>query len=288
MNATKLPLPAAAYHADPAIKPSLSNSIAQILIDQSPMHARLQHPRLNPQYVREQKNEYDLGSAAHVMLLESRDDCIVRVAADNWRTNAAKEQRATAFANGQYAVLERQYDDIVNMVEAAKNFIEHTELAGIFSVGESEQTIVWQEPSGIWCRCRPDRLSADMSVCLDYKSTTTAQPDAFITQIGRMGYDVQAEFYIDGGRELTGREPTFVFLAQENKAPYACSLVALSNTYREVGKAKVKQAKKTWAECMANDKWPGYSNLIHYGEPKPWDLIKAEEAISAAAEDTEL
>jgi hypothetical protein len=284
MNAAKLPLPAAAYHADPAIKPSLSNSIAQILIDQSPMHAWLQHPRLNPNYEREQKNEFDLGSAAHVMLLEGRDDCIVQVAADNWRTNAAKEQRAAAQANGQYAVLARQYDDIVNMVSAAKKFINTTELAGIFDKGESEQTIVWQDPSGIWCRCRPDRLSADMSVCLDYKCTTTAQPDAFIMQIGRMGYDLQAEFYIDGVRDYTGEEPTFVFLAQENKEPYACSLVALSNTYREVGKAKVKQAKKIWAKCMADNSFPGYSNLIHYGEPKPWDLIKAEQAISEAEE----
>ncbi|WP_242401117.1 hypothetical protein [Acetobacter okinawensis] len=42
-------LPEAQYHADPCPTPSLSNSVARILLDESPMHAHFSHPRLNPE-----------------------------------------------------------------------------------------------------------------------------------------------------------------------------------------------------------------------------------------------
>ena len=284
MNAHLLPLTAAQYHADPAIRPSLSNSIAKILIDQSPAHAWLAHPRLNPNYQPESDSKFDLGSAAHVMLLERRDDCIVRVQADDWRTKAAREARDAAQANGQYAVLERQYADIEMMVKAARDFIDDTELKGIFETGEAEQTLLWQEGNA-HCRIRPDLLSADRRIILDYKTTPSAHPEAFIMQIGRMAYDLQAEFYTRGVAYLTDVEPQFVFLCQESKPPYACSLVALSGAYREVGKAKVNQAIKLWSECMTTNAWYGYSNKIHWGEPKPWDLVKAEAAMAAVEEE---
>lgn len=275
MNATILPLSAAQYHADPAMRASLSNSIAQILVDQSPAHAWLQHPRLNPNYQAESNSKFDMGSAAHVMLLERRDDCIVRVNADDWRTKAAREARDTAQACGQYAVLERQYADIEMMVKAARDFVNDTELKGILESGEAEQTVIWEE-GNIWCRIRPDLLSADRRVVLDYKTTPSANPEAFIMQIGRMAYDLQAEFYTRGIEDLTGLEPTFVFLCQETSPPYACSLVALSATYRKVGQAKVVRAMQLWSECMTTGAWYSYSNKIAYAEPKPWDLIRAE------------
>src|SRR6266571_488600 len=71
-------LTAEQYHADPAPTASLSSSVASILLDQSPLHAWLAHPRLNHSYVREDANSrFDLGSAAHMMLLERREDKIV-------------------------------------------------------------------------------------------------------------------------------------------------------------------------------------------------------------------
>jgi hypothetical protein len=100
MNPGIYNLTAENYHADPAPVASLSSSIANILIDQSPLHAYLAHPRLNLRYQREEDSRFDLGSAAHMMLLERREDKIVRVQAKDWRTNAAKDARAAAQATG--------------------------------------------------------------------------------------------------------------------------------------------------------------------------------------------
>jgi PDDEXK-like domain of unknown function (DUF3799) len=275
MNPGIYNLTAEQYHADPAPTASLSNSIANILLDQSPLHAWMAHPRLNPAYEREVNNNFDLGTAAHLMLLERREDKIVRVQADDWRTKAAKEARDTARANGQHPVLERQYADIVNMCTAAQDYMLTTELGDMLATGLPEQTILWQE-GALWYRSRPDLLSADKRVTLDYKSTSSAAPDFVAKQIGRMGYDLQSEFYTRGVNAVTGREPVFVFLFQEVTKPYACSLISLSNTFREVGKLKLKRAMQLWETCVTADKWPAYTNKILYAEPKPWDAAEME------------
>jgi hypothetical protein len=267
---------AATYHADPCPRPSLSNSIAHILIEQSPAHAYLAHPRLNPAHTRESDSRFDLGSAAHSMLLEPHKDPIVIVDADDWRTKAAKEQRADAQAQGKYAVLARQYADIQSMVTAARVYLETTELAGILDSGDAERTLIWNEGE-TWCRARPDMMSADRRVILDYKSTASAAPDFIARQIGRMGYDLQSEFYLRGHHAITGREDSaFVFLFQEITRPYACSLVSLSNAYREVGQLKAKRTLDIWEKCMRTKHWPGYDSRVLYLEPKPWNLVDLE------------
>jgi hypothetical protein len=269
-------LSAEEYHADPAPSASLSSSIANILLEQSPLHAWLAHPRLNPNYKPEQDSRFDLGSAAHMMLLEKSEERIVRVEAEDWRTKAAKEARDAAQAAGKYAVLERQYADIKEMCDAARKFIATTELAGILDDGDPEHTLVWQDGE-VWCRARPDIMSKDRKILLDYKSTASAAPGVFSRQIGRMGYDCQAEFYSRGIEVLTGALPAFVFLAQEITPPYACSLVSLSNSYRFVGQTKVSKAQELWSKCLKTDSWPAYNTRIHWAEPAPWDLTQAEE-----------
>lgn len=265
------------YHMDPCPEPSLSSGIANILIGQSPAHAWVAHPRLNVNYQREVDSRFDLGSAAHTLLLEkNRSDRIVVVDAKDWRTNAAKEAREAATAAGKFAVLIEQYDEVCLMAHSAREFIDTTELRGLFQDGAAEQTVVWQEDE-TWFRCRPDWLTQDRRIVVDYKTTENASPEVFARQISRMGYDLQAEFYTRGVRTVAeDKEPQFVFLVQEISYPYICSLIALSNTYRLVGFHKMKKAIALWQTCMAKKAWPAYSEKIAYVEAKPWDLANVE------------
>jgi hypothetical protein len=269
-------LTAEQYHADPCPIPSLSSSIASILIEQSPYHAWLAHPRLNANHTRTESSRFDLGSAAHMMLLERRTDRIVRVQADDWRTKAAKEARDAAQANGQYAVLERQYADIVAMCTVAQDYMLTTELGDILATGTPEQTCLWQE-GAMWCRARPDMLSADLRVCLDYKSTASAAPEFIARQIGRMNYDLQSELYTRGLCNVLDHDVTFVFLFQEIQEPYACSLISLANAYREVGALKVRRALDLWTKCVTTNTWGGYSSKVLYAEPPAYEVIAAEQ-----------
>lgn len=263
---------AEAYHADPAPQPSLSSSIAKILLEQSPRHAWLAHPRLNPNYVAEEDSRFDLGTAAHAMLLERDASRIVWVPADDWRTKTAKEMRDASRAEGKLPLLVKYQPALEAMVKEARSAVAASELGDILDTGAAEQTVVWEE-NGIYCRARLDLISADRGIIVDYKTTEDARPETFIRQIGRMGYDVQAELYVRGLASVSASS-VFVFLAQEINAPYACSLVALSNAYREVGQAKVERAINLWRYCVTRNEWPGYSSAIHYAEPSAWQLAE--------------
>lgn len=271
-------LPAAIYHADPCPTPSLSNSIAKILLAQSPHHGWHAHPRLNPFYEADADDKFDLGTAAHMLAMERDSSRIVIVNADDWRTKIAKESRDQARAEGKTALLEHQYERADRMVRAAYEFIDTTELAGAFQLGAPEQTLVWQE-GGIWCRSRLDLWFEKLNVILDYKTTEDASPETFIRQIGRMSYDVQAEFYTRGKAAL-GPEPKFIFLVQEVSPPHACSLIALSNAYRAIGQQKVERAIRVWESCVTSNRWPGYRTDVHYAEPPAWLLNTLEESNS--------
>ena len=262
------------YHSDPCPQPSLSSSIANILITQSPLHAWMAHPRLNPNFQPEDvDSRMDIGSIAHAMLLERDESKVVVVSAPDWRTKAAREAREEAHAQGKHAILEHKYGAVQNMVQTAMSYIQTTELRNIFDTGIAEQSLFWQEGE-TWCRARPDLLSADRRVCLDYKTTDSAAPDVFIRQIARMGYDTQAEFYL---RSELMKNTTFVFVAQEITKPYSCSLISLSNAYREVGQAKVCRALRIWKECMDTNRWPAYPTSICYAEPSSYQLVDTNE-----------
>ena len=94
---------AAAYHADPAPEPSLSSSVARILVERSPRHAWWAHPRLNPDFAPDRGSDAAaVGSAVHAVALEGEWDRIAFIEAPDWRTKAAKEARSNALNRRPY------------------------------------------------------------------------------------------------------------------------------------------------------------------------------------------
>lgn len=261
------------YHADPCEVPSLSSSIAKILIDQSPLHAWTAHPRLNPNYVAEEKEAFDIGSAAHALLLEGQDRMVI-VKADDWRTKIAREARDQARAEGKHPVLEAKYQDVMKMRDVAVRAIaECADLSGLtLADGKSEQVIVWEDLGGVVCRARIDFLANGEIVILDYKSTTDAAPRAFNRQIARMGYHYQDEFYSRGVEKVFGRRPKFIFLAQETTAPHACSFHGCAPSLKAIAEQDVGYAIRTWGGCLAANRWPAHAQRIHWAEAMPWQM----------------
>lgn len=273
-------MPAERYHADPCISPSLSSSIARTLLSRSPKHAWCEHPRLNPRYESEEKKEFDLGKAAHALLLEGADRMQV-IRFNDYRKAEAQVQRDAARAAGKHPVLEANYQAVVEMVAAAKQAIAgNRDLSGLtLADGKAEQTLIWQDGQ-VWCRARLDWIDTrDLSVFLDYKTTSaSAHPDDFVRTLISNGYDVQDAFYRRGLAAVRGREGSrCIFLVQEVQPPYACSFVALSPDFLELAREKVNRAIATWDECMRTQEWPTYPTGICYIEPPAWHVTKCEE-----------
>jgi hypothetical protein len=162
------------YQNDPCEIPSLSRSTIQDLIYRSPAHAWFNHPRLNPNFKPEEgEKKFDIGQVAHSLLLEGLDNAAV-IEADDWRTKAAKEQRDKARSEGKVPLLLHQFEEVGKMVTAAdRQIIACKELGiGIISLESenSETSCIWQEEE-TWFRIRPDWISKDHKLIVDYKTT---------------------------------------------------------------------------------------------------------------------
>ena len=272
-------MPAADYHK----LPFLSSSLAQIIIAQSPLHAWTACAALNPNYSDDEKEEFDIGSAAHALLLEGQDRMVI-VPFDNYKKKEAQELRDAARAVGKHPVLSKRYDDVMHMRDVAVRKIVECEELGIGSLatGSPEQVVIWRDKhTDELCRARVDWLCADGSLILDYKSTKDATPDTFSRHIARMGYHYQDEFYTQGVGAQLGKRPRFVFMAQETVAPYAVSFHGLAPSLRAVAEADLSYAFSEWARCRKSNRWPDHSLRIHWAEAMPWQVDRTVERAEA-------
>ena len=256
-------IPAEEYHADPTPEPSLSSSIAWTLIDRSPLHAWTKHPRLNPDFEPENKTVFDLGSAAHNMVLrqDSWREEIEIIDKPDWRTKAAKEAREAARAAGRHPVLREQYDDLDRMVSVLES---NPQASRAFRDGKPEQSLFWQDSAtGIWMRCRPDFLPNNRQAPYpDYKTTQEGRPDRWDRRYTLdHGGVMRAAFYEEGIRRVLGVEaPVQYYVVQEIAPPYAVTVrvVDPESDLMRIGRAMLRKATTLWAGCLKGDTWPCY------------------------------
>lgn len=270
-----LDIPAEQYHADPCDRPSLSASMAAILCTQSPAHARAAHPRLNPNYTRTEEAKYDTGTAAHALLLQGIDHAQVLDFPD-WRTNAAKEARDLARADGRIPMLAAQWDDVQAMVAATRSQLDLIDAQPpLFTDGKPEQTLVWEE-DGVTCRARLDWLRDDQEAIDDFKTTSrSANPEGWTrSTLYNIGADIQVAMYLRGLQavtdKITDKNPEFRYCIQETYPPYALSVVSLGPAALELANAKVDYALGVWKRCLEADEWPAYPTRVCFAEPPAW------------------
>jgi hypothetical protein len=267
-------IPAAEYHADPCDEPSLSSSIAKLICSRSPRHAWTAHPRLNPSFERKQESKFDLGTAAHAILLEAKpfEHVVEVVYADAWRTNAAKELAAEAREAGKVPLLEKEVDGLTQMLEATRYQLEAIDASpAFFADGKPEQTLIWEE-NGVTCRALIDWLRDDYTAIDDYKTTSaSADPEKWTRTLFTIGADVQTAFYRRGVRALTGIEPELRYIVQETYPPYALSVVSVGPDVLAVADDKVEYAIACWRTSLASGVWPGYASEIAYADLPAWE-----------------
>jgi len=256
------------YINDPCPEPSLSKGVIGDLIERSPLHVYHSHPRLGGR-TDSNSNRADLGSAAHELVLGG-DDRIVWIDAADFRTKAAKEERDVAHAQLKIPMLEKQREQLEAMAQVGRDRLCE------FGAGHSELTMVW-ESDGIWYRSKPDWLSKDRLLAIDYKTATNADPLTWIRSVlMRSHYDIQGALALQGLYNLEGpAQREFLFLVQEIEAPYACSVVGIGPQMLELAERKIAAASRVWKRCMQEKSWPGYQHHIHWAELpeyKTWDF----------------
>lgn len=269
-------MPAHRYHADPAETPSLTASIADRLVNQTPLHAWAAHPRLNPDFEREEKAAFDVGSLVHALVLEGDNSKVHVVYADDWRTKDARTERDEARDLGRIPILQKDWKRIETMVGTIRaQLVERADEPPLFTDGKPEQTLVWRERD-VTCRARLDWLRDDFLAIDDLKTTgASANP----LRWGRrtlfdIGADIQVAFYLRGLKAVTGVDATFRYVLAETKQPYALAVVSLASSALELGRAKVDRALQLWRECTKTGVWPGYPTGIYYAETPAFEEMR--------------
>lgn len=261
-------MPDEIYHGDPVPGGSLSASGAKLLLD---CPAKFQYDRTHP---RAEKRTFDIGKAAHKVVLGSGPDLVV-VDAPDWRTKAAQEAKRAAYAEGAVPLLPHEHDEITAMAVA---LAQHPVASALFrpGTGRAEQSLFWRDPvTGVMRRARldwlPDNLSsAGRLVIPDYKTCDRADLDSIQRAIHKYRYYVQAATYIDGAEQLVAEYAAFVFVFQEKTAPYLVTVVQLDELALRLGRDLNRQALDTYARCVRTGEWPGYASDIETVRLPAW------------------
>lgn len=137
------------------------------------------------------------------------------------------------------------------MAEAVKSNPVTAELLGLD--GPIEHSISWTDVTGIECKARRDKVTAEL--ILDIKTCEAATPNAFAKAAAYYGYNRQAAFYLDGDLANTGIVKDFVFIVVSAEPPYQAASYELDQVAIERGRQENNETLRALAECYQSGEW---------------------------------
>lgn len=269
-------MPADAYHADCAPEPSLSSSIARTLVEQSPQHAWIAHPRLGCRVEpdRDPSRPKEIGTVAHKLIL-GRGAEVVVIDADDYRTAAAKAQRAQAYEAGHCPILRPDAEKADALADQVAEKLAAIPGCEGFAKAPSEVVAVAQDRSGAWLRIMMDRVEIHPThaVIWDVKTgDQSAAPQGLGRRVENMQMEVQAALYTRVLASLLPRlagRIRFRWIFVENEFPHALTVAEADGAGMEIGARKVAAAIHLWNRCRAADRWPGYpAEIVRFDYPE--------------------
>ncbi len=279
-------IPADEYHADPAPAPSLSSTLARLIVNRSPLHAWTASPRLNPAWEPTESAVFDIGRAAHRAILGAGGDYVAYPpellgAGGAASTKAAKEWAEEQRAAGRTPLKADVVDQVGAMAEVGR---ERLAAMGIhLDPARSELTAI-AEIDGVWCRAMIDNAPEDPRLPLyDLKTTTDASPESLAKTIATYGYDMQAAHYLAVWKAATGEDRKFRIVFIEKEAPYGVSVAEL---YRKPGDeadwfdhagSLAAKARGIWGDCLRSGDWSCYPARVAVIGAPGWHITRMED-----------
>lgn len=256
----------AVYYADPLPTPSFTQSLAKVLNDQSPMHAREENPRLaSPTEDDDEAEKYvkaqAIGNAAHKMILHRGKDVEI-IDAKDFKGGDAKKLRDEANTAGRVPILKKHMLIADRMVQRAYEQLLVHEDRDAFTNGSGEVMICWQE-DGVWFRSLVDWLSHDLRTVDDYKSSGMSMAAHVLGKRAEAGgWHVQAGMIERGLNVLdpdgAGRR-RFRFIAQEQAGyPFGLNVMHMNEYWMTFGRKMIDQAIERWKIAIQSGEWECY------------------------------
>jgi len=196
--------------------------------------------------------------------------------------NAAKPSPATVAAvrwwddwtrehGAKTTVLQEHMDTALAQVASLEAI---PDIADLMRDGLAEVSAFWRDDdTGVACKLRADwgsRRDAGV-ILIDGKTAIDASPDGFARAVVNFRYDIQAAWYSLGYEIATGTPVLgFVFACVESEYPHAAAAYMLPDDVLDRARATIRGLMARYAECLASDEWPGYSQDIQLLQLPGW------------------
>lgn len=218
------------------------------------------------QYEREHgragKPQYDLGHAAHKMVLGQGGEIHV-IDATDYKKPANGKLRDELRESGRIPLLRKEFRQVVEMARAMKR---HPDVGRLFDPehGRAEVTFLWHDERwGIDRKARldwlPNVVDGKVLIIPDYKTAASADPGSFARSAANYSYHMQDAWYSDAVRACLGVEAAFVFVAQEKDVPFLVTPFEYDPPSKAIGRAKNEAAMEIFRDCTDSGVWPTWS-----------------------------
>jgi hypothetical protein len=221
---------------------------------------------LNPDRpAQDDKPHFAIGKAVHdVLLLGDRWPTAYHITCEGFSRAKSKamaddiEAADAALAAGKTVLTAEQAITVRNMAAALRR---NPFAVAALSNGEPEVTLAWvDKETGVWCRARPDFLPHKRKIITDVKTAADASPEGLSKAISSYGYHIAAAHYMAGIEAIYGERPTnWLHAVIETPPPHDVALYGLPAEDIEIGEDIRRRALRTFADCLAADRWPGYA-----------------------------
>jgi len=187
---------------------------------------------------------------------------------DSFRTNEAKLWKTKQQTDGMHVVTQKLLDDLKEAREMTKQTII-SQMGIDIDDGKGEHEVsVFSETEKI----RLDYTRPEFHG--DWKSCASAKPYNCYSDIEKYNYDLQSYMYSNVYEEVTGEYRPFVFIFQEIKPPFNCTIVEVSRVTMDawaVAKSKYDGAKMRIKQCNSGD---SYTDKLEMYQPAKFILDK--------------
>lgn len=270
------------YHQQCCAGPSVSSSGLRKLYHESPADFWAFSDLNENRFEQEGTEAFTFGRAAHALLLG--DEVFSDKFAVLPRTAPPKPlvSQIAARAQGRIsdAAAERfEFWDVWEVENHGKEILSETDLIHIEHIadqlhahplvpvlmeGQVEQSLIWQDRTGLWVKSRLDILSSTGDLA-DLKSTAQKDLNLLFRDIRKHGYDMQlglATMALEqvmgipfDAENYGGRSAILLFVYK--KPPYHVMPVEVDFQALYWARLKCRAALDRMAQCIADDNWPG-------------------------------
>lgn len=157
--------------------------------------------------------------------------------------------------------------------EMHANIMGHPKARWLINGAQRHVTVRWKdELTGWWLKAQLDAVKVAMGkhFLVDLKATNDSHEEAFQRSAWDFGYHIQAQWYREAYRQLTGIVAPFLFVVVQNNPPYAVEVIELDEEWYVLADQQIIAAKQRLAQCLATGRWlrPSHGQIRKIGPPK--------------------